>query len=208
MESLSNKVGGIQARNFIKKRLHLRFFPRKFKKFLRTPILKNICKWLLLRILCKTLSMSKFHNIVILQRMNGLNLLHLDLPLTIVIRNGKIVWKEVWMEFYLRLNLRYLPKILVPRLLQHTSNVNIQYTGKSECSKQLYHLYETSFLQHWYNYVIYGCSSAITTPGVPLYRRLTLEGNVMAVITQDRVIDEFLKRKLKTELCVLLDYSY
>ena len=40
------------------------------------------------------------------------------------------------------------PKILVPRLPQHTSNVNIQYTGKSEWSKQLYYLYGTSFLRH------------------------------------------------------------
>ena len=30
-----------------------------------------------------------------------------------------------------------LPKILVPRLSQHTSDVNIECTGKSEYSKQL-----------------------------------------------------------------------
>ena len=36
------------------------------------------------------------------------------------------------------------------------------------------------------NYVIYGCSSARTTPKVSLYRSLTLEKNVIAVITQDR----------------------
>ena len=37
------------------------------------------------------------------------------------------------------------------------------------------------------NYVIYGCSSARATPGVSLYRRcLTLEENIVAVITQDR----------------------
>ena len=33
------------------------------------------------------------------------------------------------------------PKILVPRLPQHTSNVNIECAGKSEWSKQLYSLY-------------------------------------------------------------------
>ena len=43
------------------------------------------------------------------------------------------------------------------------------------------------------NYVIYGCSSARTTAGVSLYRRLTLEENIAAVITQDRVIDNNLK---------------
>ena len=40
------------------------------------------------------------------------------------------------------------PKILVPRLPQHTSNVNIEYAGKSEWSKQLNYLYGNSFLQH------------------------------------------------------------
>ena len=42
------------------------------------------------------------------------------------------------------------PKILVPRIPQYTSNVNIKYARKSEWSKQLYYLYGTSFLQHWY----------------------------------------------------------
>ena len=31
-----------------------------------------------------------------------------------------------------------LPKILVPRLSQHTSDVNIECARKPECSKQLY----------------------------------------------------------------------
>ena len=39
------------------------------------------------------------------------------------------------------------------------------------------------------NYVIHGCSSARTTPGVSLYRNLTLKENIVAVITQDRVKD-------------------
>ena len=52
------------------------------------------------------------------------------------------------------------------------------------------------------NYVIYGCSSARTTPGVSLYRSLTLEENIVAVITQDRVIDDNLKRQIKNQtLC-------
>ena len=59
------------------------------------------------------------------------------------------------------------------------------------------------------NYVIYGCSSARTTPGISIYRSLaiTLEKNIIAVITQDRVTDDR-KGKLKTEACVLVDYSY
>ena len=52
------------------------------------------------------------------------------------------------------------------------------------------------------NYVIYGCFSARTAPGVSLYRSLTLEENIVAVITQDKVIDDNLKRKIKNRtLC-------
>ena len=52
------------------------------------------------------------------------------------------------------------------------------------------------------NYVIYGCSSAKTTPGVSLYQSLTLEENIVAVITQDRVIHGNLKRQIKNQtLC-------
>ena len=48
LESLFNKFSERKANNFIKKRLQNRCFPVKFAKFLRTPILKNICEWLLL----------------------------------------------------------------------------------------------------------------------------------------------------------------
>ena len=44
-------------------------------EFLRKPILKNISERLLLKIFSETLSMSKSHNMVILQRMNELILL-------------------------------------------------------------------------------------------------------------------------------------
>ena len=50
------------------------------------------------------------------------------------------------------------------------------------------------------NHVIYGCSSARTTPGVVLYWRLTLEENIVAVITQDRVIGDNLKRQIKNQI--------
>ena len=40
------------------------------------------------------------------------------------------------------------------------------------------------------------------------YRSLTLEGNIVAAITQDRVIDDNLKKQITTKLCVLVDYSY
>ena len=52
------------------------------------------------------------------------------------------------------------------------------------------------------NYLMYGCFSARTTAGVSLHRSLTLEENIVAVITQDRVIDGNLKRQIKNQtLC-------
>ena len=50
------------------------------------------------------------------------------------------------------------------------------------------------------SYVIYGCSSARTTPEVSLYRSfLTLEKNVIAVITQNKEIDDNLERQIKNQ---------
>ena len=58
------------------------------------------------------------------------------------------------------------------------------------------------------NSVVYGCSSSRITPRVSLYWSFTLKKNIIAVVTQDKVIDDNLKSSLKTELCLLLDYSY
>ena len=58
------------------------------------------------------------------------------------------------------------------------------------------------------NYIICGCSSARATPGVSLYRSLTLEKNIVAAITQDRVIDDNLRRQIKNQTFVLVHYSY
>ena len=58
------------------------------------------------------------------------------------------------------------------------------------------------------NYIIYGCSSPRLTPGVSLYRKLTLEENIVTVTTQDRVIDENLENQIKSKFYVLVDYSY
>ena len=55
------------------------------------------------------------------------------------------------------------------------------------------------------NYVICGCFSGVSTPGVSLlslYQSLTLEENIVAVITQDKVIDDTLKRQTENRtLC-------
>ena len=44
LESYFNKVAGLQAYNFIKKRVQHRCFPVNITKLLRTSILKNIVK--------------------------------------------------------------------------------------------------------------------------------------------------------------------
>ena len=52
------------------------------------------------------------------------------------------------------------------------------------------------------NYVIYGCSSARATPGVSLYCSLTFQENTVVVATQDRMIDDNLKKQIKNKtLC-------
>ena len=48
LESLFNKVPGLQLSKFIKERLQLRCSPVNIAKFSRAPILKNICERLLL----------------------------------------------------------------------------------------------------------------------------------------------------------------
>ena len=59
------------------------------------------------------------------------------------------------------------------------------------------------------NYVIHGCSSTRKTPEVSLYWSfLTLEKNIIAVITQNRKLDDNLERQIKNTLCVLVGYSY
>ena len=44
------------------------------------------------------------------------------------------------------------------------------------------------------NYVIYGCSSWKTTPGIIIIRASHWWENTVVVITEDRVIDDNLKR--------------
>ena len=48
LESVFNKVAGLQACNFIKKRLQHGCFPVKFVKFLRTPFSDNTSRGCLL----------------------------------------------------------------------------------------------------------------------------------------------------------------
>ena len=43
------------------------------------------------------------------------------------------------------------------------------------------------------------CSSARAAPGVSLYRSLTLRKTIVAVITEDKVIDGNLKKQIKNQ---------
>ena len=54
------------------------------------------------------------------------------------------------------------------------------------------------------NYVLYGCSPARLTPRVSLYRSLTLEENIVAAITQDRVMNDNLKKQIKNQTFMYL----
>ena len=50
--------------------------------------------------------------------------------------------------------------------------------------------------------IIYGCSSARTTPGISLYRSSRFEESIVVVITQDRVVDDNLKGQTNNQtLC-------
>ena len=80
LKSLLNKGAGRKVCNFIKKRLQHRCFPVNIGKFLRTPILKNICVRVLLKrlseVIVKTFLKSHFQNhldSVILQKYKWLS---------------------------------------------------------------------------------------------------------------------------------------
>ena len=48
------------------------------------------------------------------------------------------------------------------------------------------------------NYIIYGCCYARTAPGVSLtIQELMIGGEILAAISQDRIIDDNLKRQIK-----------
>ena len=97
---------------------------------------------------------------------------------SIVIRSREIARKVVWAELE-------FPQILLPRLPQNTSNLNIECTGKSKqlyplCDKPLGVLIYLYFvvlilISFWLimtggNCAIYVCSSSKATPGVSTCR--------------------------------------
>ena len=60
VEAFFNKVAGLDPASFLKKKLQHKCFPVKFAKLLRTPILKNICKRLLLEVFYKKAVLKNF----------------------------------------------------------------------------------------------------------------------------------------------------
>ena len=111
---------------------------------------------------------------------------------------------------------RELPKILVPKPPQHTSDVRVECVKTTVffiCDQLFGALKHLNFIIlilicFWLmmlgvDYIICGWTSARTTPGKPLCWSLTLEGNIAAAITQGRVIDDNLKRQIKTQTLYL-----
>ena len=65
LESLFNKVAGLQVSNFVNKRHQHRRFPVDIGRLLRKPILKSIFEWLLLGV-------ANLHSICITNQMTVL----------------------------------------------------------------------------------------------------------------------------------------
>ena len=63
LETVFSKVAGFKACNFITKKVQHRCFPVKFAKFLRIPILKNICERLLLYLHYNSHHHFNFHHV-------------------------------------------------------------------------------------------------------------------------------------------------
>ena len=66
LESLFNKIAGLKACNFIKKRLQHKGFPMNFRKFTKTPILENTSDGCCLKESVKELTSQKSCRPVIL----------------------------------------------------------------------------------------------------------------------------------------------
>ena len=138
----------------------------------------------------------------------------------IVIRNGKIVWKVAWSGIIC--GWTWVPEDTSAQATSAYIRCKhwmcwkvsmVKTTVLFTCDQLLGALIYFNFIIlilicFWLmisgvNYVIYGCSSARTTPEVSLYRSfLTLEKNIIAVITQNREIDDNLERQIKNQtLC-------
>ena len=90
LESLFNKVAGLQASNFINKRHQHRRFPVDIGRLLRKPILKSIFEWLLLGVANKIYAAAKLPSLTHLQSIcitNQMTVLYMTC-------NAGLIWVE------------------------------------------------------------------------------------------------------------------
>ena len=115
---------------------------------------------------------------------------------TIVIRNGMMVWKVVWIEYYLRLNLisrRYSEYIKCKQWMCGKIKTTVFFILPASWSTDISLFYSADInlflIVPGGIRAIYGCSSSKTTSGV------SWRNNIVAVITC--VLYGNIKRKIK-----------
>ena len=117
-------------------------------------------------------------------------------------------------------------KILVPRLPQNSSNAKIKFAEKpkqllftwpaswstdisSFCYSDIDLFFIVLLIMPAVNYVIHGYSSLRTTPGVITLHELHTGGKtLLQLLLKIGWLMTIWKDKSKTELCILVDYSY
>ena len=77
LDSLFNKVAGLQPWNFIKKRLQYRYFPKNIAKFLWTPVFIEHLLWLLVSLAYFTQCPMNIISVFVWQ--NGTNIFSVSL---------------------------------------------------------------------------------------------------------------------------------
>ena len=132
-------------------------------------------------------------------------------------RNGKMVWKVAWTGYYLRLNLSsedtsaQATSAYISCKHWICGNVSmvkttVLFTRDQHLGPLIHFNFIILILIYFWSmisdvsYVIYGCSSARTNSEVSLYWSfLTLEKNIIAVITQNREMNDNLERQIKNK---------
>ena len=136
-----NKVAGLRPATLLKKRPWHRCFPVSFAKFLRTPFYRrplDDCFCINVRPL--SVNLLVLHH----SQKKGIDSLEDSLvgvtPKLPYIETSQLICSANQLTgFYMMAAELEFPKILVPRLPENSSNLNIERTGKS---KQLYSLYD------------------------------------------------------------------
>ena len=122
LECLFSKAAGLQA-NSIKTRRQRRCFPVNIAKFLRTPILKNVCKRVRLLI-----SLSNFHIMCPFETLLFTNYIMSSVHITCKTKQNfnRNVWKKLLEKFYFFLEYcEVLPPDIKSTLMQIWASTNI-----------------------------------------------------------------------------------